>query len=62
MAMLESSAVVVLNGMFKNPIIPKLIAAVRIIGTALINPILMFLNMNESSAIIINSERIRLFI
>ena len=43
-AMLESSAVVVLSGMLNNPIIPKLIKAVIIIGTEPINPARKFLN------------------
>ena len=58
MAILDSSAVVVLKGISRNPIIPKLISAVMIIGTEAINPIFIFLNIIEISTIMIIKEKI----
>ena len=60
--MLESSAVVVFSGIFRNPIIPKLINAVIVIGMAPINPILKFLNISDKRTITINNDRIKLII
>ncbi len=50
MAMLDNSAVVVLSGMFKMPITPKLISAVTAIGVEPINPAFMSLNMKVSKS------------
>ena len=59
-AILESNAVVLLSGIFKNPIIPKLIRAVMIIGTDPIRLILKLLNIMESRTITINNDIKRL--
>ena len=62
MAILDKSAVVVLSGMLKSPIIPKPISAVIIMGIEPIIPTLTFLNIRESNIIMITSDIIKLII
>ena len=51
MEILDINAVVVLNGMPKSPMTPKLLAAVIIIGTVPVNPATTFLNMKLNNMI-----------
>ena len=59
---LDINAVVVLNGMPKSPITPKLIAAVIIMGTVPVNPATTFLNIKLNNTATMTNDMSKLAI